>query len=776
VPVGSPPMPVTSLGAAGSFAYYGSPMTGVIFRTDGTLAGTRAISTPANTLGVVNLAGDPSAVYFKLVGSTAPGVTAEYWAVRYDPMSDASTLLQRTPIPPGQPVQAGNLFALSGGHLYFDVNSSTLGLEPWVSDGTINGTRLLADIAPETTNGGSNPNSFFAFQGQLYFSANDGLSGQELWTSDGTAAGTRMAADLVSGPNGSSPTEFFAAGNSLMFFAYNSSSPTPYLWSFDTASGQAQNFPSIGGPYTCSTFTTAVASGFTFFPAYGDGVEPWRTDGTVGGTIEVADIAQGAGSSNPCIFIAMGGKAYFIAQQFGSATGYAVFSTDGSSAGTQRLAALGTSNTGSASFLATYAGALYFSGVDNSNQMMLWKSDGTTPGTTAIAPLPSTLGSFIGVVNDRLLFSAPTGSSPSFWVFDTTTSTFSAIPGIAIYSAGSLTGNGAKAFFTGYDQAHGIGPWVTDGTVAGTLPVVTTQGFYGNGVQWLGDFHNRAIYVTSDSNNAFSYWESDGTAAGTVSLGPLLAGQSIAPSSPLSATVDNKFFFAVADPTVGTELYVLLADAPYVPTSTTLTVSTQSVTTGASVAFTVTVKPSSGAGVPTGAVIIADGTTQLHTIPLDGTGTATFTTSTLAVGVHSISAAYGGDQRYMSSLASAVTVTITSAPPTIILNESAAGVVVGKPMTLTWSSTNATSCTASGDWSGAQPVMGAQIEYPSAAGTLNYTLTCAGTGGTATSTQKLTVTATSAGGGGGGGGGVAVSELLALLCLLSFRTRLGRRA
>lgn len=245
-------------------------------------------------------------------------------------------------------------------------------------------------------------------------------------------------------------------------------------------------------------------------------------------------------------------------------------------------------------------------------------------------------------------------------------------------------------------------------------------------------------------------------------------------SSPPAATVENKFFFAVAYPTIGTELYVLLADQPFVATSATLAATPQSATTGASVALTVAVKPSPGAGVPTGTVTIADGTTQLQAIQLDGTGTATFTTTTLAAGVHSILAAYGGDQRYISSSASAVTVTITSPPPTITLNESAGSVVVGKPVTPTRSSTNATSCTASGDWSGAQPVMGTEVEYPSAAGTLNYTLTCTGTGGTATSTQKLTVAAV-ASSGGGGGRSVTTSELLALLCLLSLRTRLGRR-
>ena len=50
-----------------------------------------------------------------------------------------------------------------------------------------------------------------------------------------------------------------------------------------------------------------------------------------------------------------------------------------------------------------------------------------------------------------------------------------------------------------------------------------------------------------------------------------------------------------------------------------------------------------GAGTPTGAVTFADGTTPLATVALDGSSTATFTTTALSVGSHPISATYSGD-------------------------------------------------------------------------------------------------------------------------------------
>ena len=53
------------------------------------------------------------------------------------------------------------------------------------------------------------------------------------------------------------------------------------------------------------------------------------------------------------------------------------------------------------------------------------------------------------------------------------------------------------------------------------------------------------------------------------------------------------------------------------------------------------------AGTPSGTVAFSDGTTRLATVPLDGSGTATFTTSALSLGSHSITATYSGDADFL---------------------------------------------------------------------------------------------------------------------------------
>lgn len=87
--------------------------------------------------------------------------------------------------------------------------------------------------------------------------------------------------------------------------------------------------------------------------------------------------------------------------------------------------------------------------------------------------------------------------------------------------------------------------------------------------------------------------------------------------------------------------------------------------------------------------------------------------------------------------------------PTDTISVSPTTITVGQSATLTWSSTNATSCSASGSgWSGNQPLMGSATQMPAAAGTLTYTLTCSGAasgggaygGGSAASTATQTAT------------------------------------
>ncbi len=99
-----------------------------------------------------------------------------------------------------------------------------------------------------------------------------------------------------------------------------------------------------------------------------------------------------------------------------------------------------------------------------------------------------------------------------------------------------------------------------------------------------------------------------------------------------------------------------------VATNTALHSSTNSLTYGGSVTLTATVTPTSGSGVPTGTASFMDGSTPLGSGSLNGSGVATYSTTFLAVGSHSITASYSGDSRDNASISSAVNVSVTAAP------------------------------------------------------------------------------------------------------------------
>ncbi|QRK08832.1 hypothetical protein JQX13_01260 [Archangium violaceum] len=61
----------------------------------------------------------------------------------------------------------------------FSGSDDANGLEPWVSDGTENGTRRVRDIAPGATS--SFPRDFTRVGSKVFFVANDAVHGNELW-------------------------------------------------------------------------------------------------------------------------------------------------------------------------------------------------------------------------------------------------------------------------------------------------------------------------------------------------------------------------------------------------------------------------------------------------------------------------------------------------------------------------------------------------------------------------------------------------------------------
>jgi uncharacterized repeat protein (TIGR03803 family) len=77
--------------------------------------------------------------------------------------------------------------------------------------------------------------------------------------------------------------------------------------------------------------------------------------------------------------------------------------------------------------------------------------------------------------------------------------------------------------------------------------------------------------------------------------------------------------------------------------------------------------------------------------------------------------------------------------PTVKLIAKAITTDVQKGSELLWASVHANSCSASGAWSGDEPVSGQLRVQPSATGSFAYTLTCAGPGGQASASVTVTV-------------------------------------
>jgi hypothetical protein len=104
-------------------------------------------------------------------------------------------------------------------------------------------------------------------------------------------------------------------------------------------------------------------------------------------------------------------------------------------------------------------------------------------------------------------------------------------------------------------------------------------------------------------------------------------------------------------------------------TTTSLVSSVNPSVSGQAVTFTATVTANApGSGVPTGTVTFRDDKTTLGVGTLNGSGVATFTTTSLAVGTHPITAVYAGSVNYLTSTSNLVSQTVTAALSPILVS------------------------------------------------------------------------------------------------------------
>ena len=118
-------------------------------------------------------------------------------------------------------------------------------------------------------------------------------------------------------------------------------------------------------------------------------------------------------------------------------------------------------------------------------------------------------------------------------------------------------------------------------------------------------------------------------------------------------------------------------------TTTTVTSSDNWPTVGETVTFTTTVVGQDSDLVTTGTVTFQDGSTSLGTAMLDDGGLATFDTSTLGFGSHTITAVYSGDSDSVGSTSAVLNLTVDNAGTALSVTSSSNPSIAGSAVTFT---------------------------------------------------------------------------------------------
>ena len=294
-------------------------------------------------------------------------------------------------------------------NLFFQGCDSAHGCEPWITDGTPEGTHLLFDVRPGPD--GSYPPSFTSYKNQLFFAAGDSIGGSELWSTDGTTNGTQKI-EINLG------TDISFVGNPCVYrdSLYFANSSYGILWRTDGTTAGSQAIATIGdGVYACDIGPMTVCGSYLFFWAKNglQGLQLWRTDGSKKGTILLKTFGTTGHFYDVTAYDSIGSKLFFwldTAIAVGG-IGLGLYETDGSVSGTFEVPehfdhfTVHSLTSDPFGFDGHY---LYFDANSDTLGDELWRTDGNTfqviqdiyPGIYGSRPSDFT------ILNNQLIFAA----------------------------------------------------------------------------------------------------------------------------------------------------------------------------------------------------------------------------------------------------------------------------------------------------------------------------------------------------------------------------------
>lgn len=463
-----------------------------LWKSDGTPAGTLAVKPAMPSQGSSEIF-QPIALHSDLFFMLNRGTDRELWKSDGTP---AGSMLVKAGVMNG-PTRVGQ-------KILFSVNNPA-GSELWASDGTTAGTARIM-VFPEGSIasvgwGSVNARLFFG----LYTGNLLGGATEELWASDGTPDGTTHVIDMIANDTPGLSIGDFTNVNGTLFFS------VVMTWIYNPCNDE---------PADRTSAITSAASSTSRYAL-------WKSDGTPAGTKLVKRFGcsywgAGAGSTPPALadLTNVQGTLFFAAQEAGAASKTALWKSDGTPAGTVKLAAVVPTQ------LTALDRTLFFTANDGIHGTEVWKSDGTPAGTFLLKDI---------------------------------------LPGALTSSPSQLTAVDQRLFFSASDGSHGAELWSSDGTPSGTVLVDDIwPGPEGSAPAELAGVNGTLAFSASDGAAGYEPWHSDGSAEGTALIQDIAPGA--ANSNPAQLTfAATQLFFTANDGVVGREPWAIRALGSTIP-------------------------------------------------------------------------------------------------------------------------------------------------------------------------------------------------------------------